>query len=434
MRLLTYLALFAYSAGVSVKATASPFFHLHTLTTDITLHPPSQTIRYHRREEPNPEYEEFQELRQTLCEESEPLNPIALIPTGERLLRSPTTTQRGVVKNRRSEQDHSSNSIFIFLPSSHASKPLVQLPALPSHVASEWNAGSKAWDLQHWLHAAIALDPKEHEARKTRYRDELNRFHLKTTLQLIWVPADEGGIDIKLMITTDVLVDMRALFVPLPEHGPQLVGLILYSLLPAPAVSRSTSDSENRANALRTFFDCLEPAPDHPITFNISRLQPNGLKCKLYPFQARTLALLLQRERAPMMEDPKLPKLDPPGFWQVLDFGDEAGRVAYRRSTGDIVRLGSKQKPLDPKGKGKAREVEEDGSDLDGLQPGELEALPHFLDLSGVKGTMLCEEMGKLNLLYCAAEMTSRLGEDRRSDSVDTSSPSPSLYAESARP
>jgi len=373
-------------------ASASTLFHLHTLTTDITIHPPTQTIRYARETRPNPEYDVFQSLKQKLCEESEPLTPLNLVSATERLIRSPVITLQGAVKNRRTHDD-TATSVFLFLPSSHASKPLVQLPALPSQIASEWNAGSKAWDLQHWLHAALSLDPKETASRKAHYRDESNRFHLKTTLQLIWVPADNGGIDIKLMLTIDVLVDMPALFTPLHDVGPDLVGLVLYSLLPASVTARSSSVSENKVNALRTFFDCLEPAPDHPMTFNSRQLQPDDLMCKLYPFQARTLGLLLQRERAPMVKGVDTSSLDPLGFWQAYELGEEGTRIAYRRSTGTVVQLQPKHKPVDRKGKGRAIEVDDDRAD--GFEPGEIESLPRMLDLSTVRGTMLCEEMGK---------------------------------------
>lgn len=282
------------------------------------------------------------------------------------------------------------DSIYVYLPTSHEKRPLARLPSLPDHAAKEWSGKSTAWDLQHWIQAAIALDPEGAVSRKTAYRDDLERVHLETKMDIMWLPGEEGGTDLKLLLTVDVLVNIDNLVKPLVDVGVDMVGLILHSLMPAP-VTPYLTESEARAEQLRHFFDSLQPAPDHSITFNVNRLQPEEMKCQLLPFQKRTLGLLLRREGATMMQEKeeKSDIRDPNGFWSVWDL-EGVGRMAYRRSTGTLVRLDPIK--VDKKGKGKAIDEEDI---IDGLLPNDRKKLPTLLDLSGVKGTMLCEEMGE---------------------------------------
>jgi E3 ubiquitin-protein ligase SHPRH len=85
---------------------------------------------------------------------------------------------------------------------------------------------------------------------------------------------------------------------------------------------------------------------------------------------------------------------DPPGFWQKVDHEEDPAAFAYRRITGDLQSIPiagpSFSRPVphvDPESQGLVEELlaEED----------EMAFLPMLLDLSGVRGTMLCEEMGE---------------------------------------
>jgi E3 ubiquitin-protein ligase SHPRH len=70
----------------------------------------------------------------------------------------------------------------------------------------------------------------------------------------------------------------------------------------------------------------------------------------------------------------------------------EFGKVAYRRLTGELVRLSDGNDGLSEKQRGKSREVPISGAVL---HPTAGHKLPVLLDLSEVRGTMLCEEMGE---------------------------------------
>ncbi len=267
--------------------------------------------------------------------------------------------------------------------------------------------------MQNWLHTALSLDPDEPKTRKGEYRGpEIDgkahrRFSLHTGLQLCWIPDGEGdgaGMDIKFLITVHVIVDFHQLFEKLPEIGDSMQGFILSSLMPSRHLGSdiydTSSESQARASALRRLYEIMQPAPDLSFTFNAKQLQPPEMMTTLYPFQTRTLALLMKRERAAMFDgrlgDESRKPMDPDGFWEAFDLGP-LGRIAYRRLTGDLVRLGlSHLADQDAKGKGRARDV-----DLYGCLNGERESLPIIVDLSIVTGTMLCEEMGEFFSLSC---------------------------------
>lgn len=363
-------------------------FHLHTLTLDVNLLPPQQVIRYARRLGPNPEYDFYTTLRELVTGSVDSLIPITLqAPTRRTLRPNPFMGTKDLFQSRRS-QLQGPDSVFLYFSDTHDQRPLAWFPTLPDHTAKEWTPNSTAWDLQHWLCAAAALNPAETPTRKTPYRDELDRFHLETKVDVMWCPGEDGGTDLKMVLTVDVLADFENLFVPLKDVGVDMFGLVMHSLMPAP-VTPYLSESEARAEAIRHFFACLQPAPDHPPSFDVTQLQPEEMTCQLLPFQKRTLALLLGREGSTMVGERKPRIHDPRGFWSVWDL-DGFGRVAYRRSTGTLIRLDPPK--VDRKGKGKA---EADEELEDGLSPEDREKLPVTLNLSGVKGTMLCEEMGR---------------------------------------
>jgi len=83
---------------------------------------------------------------------------------------------------------------------------------------------------------------------------------------------------------------------------------------------------------------------------------------------------------------------DPAGFWSTHDL-EKSGHLAYRRLTGELVKLDREIVVPDRKGKGRAIDhLEEEAV---GLRAKDRELLPTLLDLSRVKGSMLCEEMGQ---------------------------------------
>lgn len=263
--------------------------------------------------------------------------------------------------------------------------------------------------MEHWLQAAIALDPSEPAVgRKTIYRDDRQRFHLETSIAVMWVPAEDGGTDFKLLITTEVLVDFNAVLVPLLDVGDEMVGLILHSLLPSSTTSTYMTTLDARATALRRFFDCLSPAPDHSYGFDARQLQPKEMLCRLYPFQARTVGLLLRRENAPIMGGSRRIAGDPPGIWSGMELGEDFGKMGYRRITGDLVRLD--RATVNRKGKGKAGDLENDSKHDYGLEIADMAVLPTTFDLASVRGTMLCEEMGELLSLFRRSRLIAGLG------------------------
>ena len=330
-------------------------------------------------------------MRDTVCTSIEALTRLPLMTPTRGMVRTPRNTQPTPVWRQAGIP-----SVEIFLPTSHAQRPLVKPTKLPDQMAKEWMPNSTAWDLQHWLQASLALDPDQPSNRKAVYRDGQNRVYLDTSLAILWVPDEEGetGIELKLIVTIEAKLDMTVLFDPLPDIGHDMLGLILHSLIPSPTTTLFNSESESRTAALRDFFSSLRSAPDHPFNFNVRTLQPVEMLSKLLPFQARTLAVLLQREGSLMFRDAKPASAwDPTGFWTECDFGQDAGRFAYRRVTGELTPLEPRRKKVsDMKGKGRTMD---DEVEVEGLQREERETLRVLVDLSGVRGTMLCEEMGK---------------------------------------
>lgn len=285
-----------------------------------------------------------------------------------------------------------SRSPDVFLPSSRPNRPLVKLPAVHEFAGRSHFPASSTWDHFHWLHAALALDPAESPTRKGVYRDDKTRIVLRTGVQLVWFPGptEDSEIELRLVITFDAYLDMEAIFVPLPDIGAGLFGVALSTMLPSEAQNADQLTVEGwlaaRASALKGFYDCLQPAPDHPFSFDARKLQPPELSCKLLPFQTRTVRLLLEREGAPMCGE--VTKREPQGQWTRLNFG-KFGDYAFCRLRAELRTI-----VPDPKGKGR-----EPSPGVDPLLGG----LPNLFDISNVRGTMLCEEMGKLSLVVCQA-------------------------------
>jgi E3 ubiquitin-protein ligase SHPRH len=272
-------------------------------------------------------------------------------------------------------------------------KPLLRGVDYPyAQFGKEWLVHSEAWDSRNWIHAALALDPNQPQTRKAYYRSEEQRVFLKSGIKAVWeeegdVNGEDAHATLSLILTIDCFVDLRKIWDPLPGMGSDLMGLIFYSLLPSPCSSTPMVDSEKREDSLRYFYSCLRPAPPVPYSRSV---QPSNMPTKLLPFQNRTVAWLLQRERAPVAEGLEGCR-DPEGFWTAHKIG-HSGDTAYRRLTGELVPLKRAAVVPDRKGKGRAIELSEDGQ---GIKDAEKKQLSTLLDLSKVEGTMLCEEMGK---------------------------------------
>ncbi|KAK8846764.1 hypothetical protein IAR55_005852 [Kwoniella newhampshirensis] len=369
-------------------------FHLHTCTIETALFPPKPTIPYHNRpDQPNPAYEYFTSVREKVAATVGPFSPLTITSPSSNSIRPGYQFQRSYGSGRTSFY-----GTKVYLPGAHNKTHLAMLSPLPNTARYEWSPTSKAWDLEHWLQTIFALDPKIDANRKSVYRDDKKRFHLGTGLQICWVPDGDGpdaGIELKLLITIDVFVDMNAIYTSLPDVGNDLVGFVLHSLLHSPTSVQATSESEARAAGLRHFYSTLRPAPDLPFNYSARQLQPKEMVSRLLPFQTRTLRLLLQREQAEnLSQDFKPVRSDPVGFWKGYDLGENFGRVGYRRLTGDLTKVGL-HRPIKVDRKGKGRAYDQTPESVpDDLDEKDRENLPVLLDLSGVRGTMLCEEMG----------------------------------------
>jgi hypothetical protein len=72
----------------------------------------------------------------------------------------------------------------------------------------------------------------------------------------------------------------------------------------------------------------------------------------------------------------------------------QVGDTAYRRLTGDLVKIDRNRAATDRKGKGRAVD-DEDENDGDDSRSSDRKQLSTLIDLSQSKGSMLCEEMGQ---------------------------------------
>lgn len=380
---------------VAVALPTPTCFHVHTNTIEATLLPPDAEIEYYGREpEPNPAWEIFQTIREQVAFVVASMERMSLVHSTASLIRQPANLANA---------PSSTVGTCLYLPNHGDRYPLarLELPAIAEQ--KEWMPSATAWDMQHWIHTIIALDPGANTTRRAIYRDDKKRVHMQTAIDICWVPDEGGEVDkaeIKLLIVSQVYLDISFIFDPLPDIGNDMLGFILHSIIPSPTAATYASESEARAAGLRNFYACLKPAPDLPFNFPASRLQPREMLSKLLPFQMRTVRLLLEREGAQGVGKGTVwTKKDPDGLWKGLEWGNGFGKLGYRRITGSMVPIDSlKSANTDIEGKGKQRayEEEEDDHNVSGITEEERQKLPTLLDLTGIRGTMLCEEMGKL--------------------------------------
>lgn len=134
---------------------------------------------------------------------------------------------------------------------------------------------------------------------------------------------------------------------------------------------------------LEDFYANLLPAP--VLSTTLDEYQPEGMLATLLPFQRRTVAWLVDRERDADSHYQSI------GMWEKLPLGlgADAVEIAYNRITGEALPLSS----FDAWNKGKGR------SDDSTLQDGGFDdtVLQEDRDDYGlrvIRGGMLCEEMG----------------------------------------
>lgn len=356
-------------------------FHFHTLTVAALLAAPETHHEYHSGRRTNPDRTVYDGVVSALQGATEAGMPVPLSLPTEACVHLPVNFLR-LTKEKRARVIQRSPDVF--LPSSRLGRPLILLPAVHEYAGRSYFMSTTAWDQFHWLHAALALHPDELPTRKGVYRDDKTRVALRTGVQLVWFPGptEESEVELRLVITIDAYFNMDTLLEPLPDIGAGLLGVLLSTALPSSTENASRDTVEGwlaaRASALKGFYDCLQPAADHPFSFDARRLQPPQLSCKLLPFQTRTVRLLLEREGAPLCGN--MEQREPRGQWIRLNFG-KFGDYAFCRLRAELRPI-----PADPKGKGREASP--------GVDPG-LDDLPTLFNLSDVRGTMLCEEMGK---------------------------------------
>ncbi|CAK9783442.1 hypothetical protein CC85DRAFT_282178 [Cutaneotrichosporon oleaginosum] len=359
------------------------FCHVHTLIIPALLRPPPAYHQLLRRGSNdnvriNADRTSFDSAVSILQTQREAGVPVTLSPPTEDCIHQPLNFLK-VSKTMRLEALKRSPNVF--LPGAH--KAFVNLPAVHAYAGRAFLVHATTWDSVHWLHAALALDPNENPTRTGNYRDQVKRIQLRTGVQVVWFPGttDDSQAELRLIITIEAYLNMSHIAGPcLPDVGAGLFGLFLATALPADVDTGSGDTVASwlaaRAAALKKFYECLKPAPELPFSFDARKLQPAELACKLLPFQARTVRLLLEREGAPICASvtPRQPR----GQWSLIRF-DGFGDYAFHRLTAQLQPI-----TLDRKGKAK-----EGDASLDLL-----EGLPCLFSLSSVRGTMLCEEMG----------------------------------------
>ncbi|WVQ76787.1 hypothetical protein IAR50_006461 [Cryptococcus sp. DSM 104548] len=361
--------------------------HAHTTTIHASVPRPEPTLDYHNRApEPNPAYGIFQNICRILVQISNPSEPVTIAAPSNLVLRRPWVAEPRRSYNGRLTTAPAPIGIRVHLPHTAKSEAFMRIDSLPHSAAQEWMPSATGWDMQHWIHAAIALDPHEdHQpSRKGAYRGETQKVHLRSSAQVCWIPGEDSGAtpELQIIITIQAYFDMAVIAAPLPDTAKDMMGLIFHSLIPSHTSTASTTVLEDRAAGLRDFYACLRPAPELPYSLDAHTLQPKEMVSKLLPFQIRTVRRLMEREGFGSVGDDTAIRHDPKGFWQEYQWGDEGRRFAYRRATGDVIPISG--------GRGKGKEREHTGDNVVLSSP-ELSCL---VDLSSVSGTMLCEEMG----------------------------------------
>ena len=376
----------------SGKPDDENLFHLHSLSFQLALVPPVAQFRRLINDNPafvpNENRTRFDTLLEKITANFEPFEAFDLVEPTFDYLHLPVDKD-GLANTTKAP------GFNFLLPSKlkrQNVKPILRGLIFPyTRPGKEWLINSSAWDTNNWIHAALALDPREPQTRKVTYRPEEQRVFLKSGIKAFWESQEDGGATtgmVSLVLTIDCYVDRYRISDPLPPIGHDLMGLICHSLFPSTSSAAMTTDSENRADSLRHFYACLRPAPSVPYHRSV---QPSDMPSKLLPFQNRTVAWLLQRERASVAEEEGT-CMDPVGFWGAYHV-EPSEDMAYRRLTGQLIRL--ERGNVIPDRKGKGRAIDHLGDEEEGLRPQDRVLLPTLLDLSSVKGSMLCEEMGK---------------------------------------
>jgi E3 ubiquitin-protein ligase SHPRH len=240
-------------------------------------------------------------------------------------------------------------------------------------------------------------------------QDGRERFRILSSVSLTTRDLDEPMLDDEGLVPTekemvatlniDVHVNLDAIAAGGSDLINEFTGFILHSLLPA-KLAAYASEADARTAGIKDLYACLRPAPPLPFGGKPNDLQPKMMRSRLLPFQQRTVHKLIEREKcAEMAEQDTFLAQDPSGSWTQLDTdgsgAESSDRYAYRRVTGTVVKL-PRQKGGAPSRKGKERELAaEDLEDEYGLTRRDKEALTAAIDVSGVRGTMLCEEMGE---------------------------------------
>lgn len=169
---------------------------------------------------------------------------------------------------------------------------------------------------------------------------------------------------------------------------------------------------------LSEFYAAMKPAP-YPIPEVIELMQPKEMVATLKPFQKRTVAFLLANERAESIH-PSLTKRsigDAEGMWEKVEIGQASATSGAGVPELAFCRLKGRFQPITDvmQGQGKEKEkARDDELDVDMDEDVNLDRvegewlLPEY-GLTGVgdiRGSMLCEEMGKHNWFYLLYDST----------------------------
>jgi hypothetical protein len=170
---------------------------------------------------------------------------------------------------------------------------------------------------------------------------------------------------------------------PMHVHGMHNRRIIMQAVCPGPLTVRAlAAEGKPPGIKLETFYANLLPAP--LLSSSLDQYQPEGMTA-LLPFQLRTVAWLVDRER----------DTDSPyqtiGMWEKLSLGSTADAVdiAYNRITGEALPLQKFNAWNKGKGRSESAILQDSGFDDTILQ----EERDDFR-LRTIRGGMLCEEMG----------------------------------------
>lgn len=350
-------------------------FHIHRLAIHASFNPIPQTERYPDGLRENPEWKAFDDIVTAVKGKTLAMEPLELVPSSPDILAIPFEKRKSprqkVLPVRRGA------TAEVLLPTSTRNRPLLTIPNVLNGQGRMALPTTTAWDTFNWVHATLALSPTQGATRVGSFRDDKERIHLRTGVEAVWIPSedDDAAAELRLVITIDAFLDMTLITDALPPVGNDLFRMALMGLIPP---NTAPSGDEDRASALRDFYECLRPAPDLPLHSDARKLQPSGMVSKLLPFQKRTLALLLRNEGIQFDDLPL--RSYPGGQWEEFEL-DGFGTYAFSRLTGLLEQVSGR------KGKDRA------------TSPSEPSKLFQLFPLNKVHGTMLCEEMGKLERL-----------------------------------